>query len=65
VATIGRDKGLLAKAVDALLVDSDPARKEATPRPVRAAKEQVAAADGGRIFTRHGGNVLPVVVSGR
>jgi hypothetical protein len=57
VGTIGRDKGLLVKAADALLAESDPARKEATPRP---AKEQAKTARTGRIFTRHGGNVLPV-----
>jgi hypothetical protein len=61
VATIGRDKGLLVKAVDALLAESDTERKEAAAHPVRDdTTERVKAATAGRLFTRHGGNVLPL-----
>lgn len=55
---IARDPALLMKTVDLLLAESDAAPKEAAQRPVRTAKGQVGAADEGRIFTAHGGNVL-------
>jgi hypothetical protein len=45
---------------DKLMRDAAP--KDAATHPVRhAAAEQVTAAGAGRIFTRHGGNVLPAL----
>jgi hypothetical protein len=48
------------KTVDLPLAESDATLKEAAAHSVRgAAKQQIEAAPGNRIFTRHGGNVLP------
>ena len=49
------------KTVDLLLANSDAAPKDASAHPVRdAATDQVNAADAGRLFKQHGGNVLSV-----
>ena len=59
---VARDPDLLMKTVDLLLAESDTARKEAAAHPVRDdTTEQVKAATAGRLFTRHGGNVLPAL----
>jgi glutamine synthetase adenylyltransferase len=59
---IARDPALLMKTVDLLLAESDTARKDAAAHPVRdAPTEPVKAANAGRLFTRHGGNVLPAL----
>jgi glutamine synthetase adenylyltransferase len=59
---IARDPHLLMKTVDLLLAESDAARKDAAAHPVRNdTTEQVKAATAGRVFTRHGGNVLPAL----
>jgi hypothetical protein len=55
-------RSLLIKTVDLLLAESDTTRKEAAAHPVRDDKtERVKAATAGRLFTRHGGNVLPAL----
>jgi len=52
----------VTSAVDLLLAEEDAARKDAAAHPVRdAPTEQVRAASAGRVFTRHGGNVLPLL----
>ena len=49
------------KTVDLLLAESVTARKEAAAHPVRDnTTERVKAATAGRLFTQHGGNVLPI-----
>jgi hypothetical protein len=58
---VARDPELLVKTVDALLADNDATPKEAAVRPVRDAKKHVGAADGGRVFLKHSGNVLPAL----
>jgi hypothetical protein len=58
---IARDPDLLMKTVDLLLAESVTARKEAAAHPVRDdTTERVKAATAGRLFTQHGGNVLPI-----
>jgi glutamine synthetase adenylyltransferase len=59
---IPRDPDLLMQTVDLLLAEDDAARKEAAAHPVRNhTTERVKAADSVRLFTRHGGNVLPAL----
>jgi hypothetical protein len=59
---VARDPDLLMKTVDLLLAESDTARKAAAAHPVRDdTTERVKAATAGRVFTRHGGNVLPAL----
>ncbi len=58
---VARDPELLMKTDDLLLAESDAARKDAAAHPVRDdTTERVKAATAGRLFTRHGGNVLPL-----
>jgi hypothetical protein len=54
---VARDPELLMKTVDALLAQG-PAPQATRPR--NSATEQTKASEG-RLFTRHGGNVLPAL----